>query len=385
MPTRVPLLDLRPQYEALREEILAAVTRVCDSQRYIMGPEVEALESDLASRLGVRHAVAVSSGTDAVLVALMAHDVGPGDEVVTSTYSFFATAGSIVRLGATPVLVDIDPATFNVDPEAVARAITPRTKAIMPVHLFGLSADMDAILDEASRSGVRVIEDAAQAIGATCKDRTVGGLGLAGCFSFFPSKNLGAFGEAGLVTTNDEAFATRVRTLRDHGMKPKYHHQMVGGNFRMDALQAAVLRVKAPHLSTWTEARRLNAARYVRLFRDAGLHDRVVLPIEPRDRRHIFNQFVIRAADRDGLKRHLDAVGIGNEIYYPVPFHLQPCFADLGYKAGDLPEAERAARETLALPIYGELTLEQQQAVVQAIADFMLIGDSAERATRARA
>ena len=385
MPTRVPLLDLRPQYEALREEILAAVTRVCDSQRYIMGPEVEALESDLASRLGVRHGVAVSSGTDAVLVALMAHGVGPGDEVVTSTYSFFATAGSIVRLGATPVLVDIDPATFNLDPGAIARAITPRTKAIMPVHLFGLSADMDAILDEASRSGVRVIEDAAQAIGATYKDRTVGGLGLAGCFSFFPSKNLGAFGEAGLVVTNDEAFATRVRMLRDHGMKPKYHHHIVGGNFRMDALQAAVLRVKAPHLSTWSEARRLNAARYVRLFRDAGLSDRIVLPIEPRGRRHIFNQFVIRAADRDGLKRHLDAVGIGNEIYYPVPFHLQPCFADLGYKIGDFPEAERAARDSLAVPIYGELTLEQQQAVVQAIADFMLIGDSADRATRARA
>jgi len=385
MPTRVPLLDLRPQYEALREEILAAVTRVCDSQRYILGPEVEAFESDLASRLGVRHGVAVSSGTDAVLVALMAHGVGPGDEVVTSTYSFFATAGSIVRLGATPVLVDIDPATFNLDPGAIARAITPRTKAIMPVHLFGLSADMDPILDEASRSGIRVIEDAAQAIGATYKDRTVGGLGLAGCFSFFPSKNLGAFGEAGLVVTNDEAFATRVRMLRDHGMKPKYHHHIVGGNFRMDALQAAVLRVKAPHLSTWSEARRLNAARYVRLFRDAGLSDRIVLPIEPRGRRHIFNQFVIRAADRDGLKRHLDAVGIGNEIYYPVPFHLQPCFADLGYKIGDFPEAERAARDSLAVPIYGELTLEQQQAVVQAIADFMLIGDSADRATRARA
>jgi dTDP-4-amino-4,6-dideoxygalactose transaminase len=384
MATKVPFLDLRPQYEALRDEILAAVVRVCDSQRYIMGPEVEALEAELASLLGVRQAVAVSSGTDALLAALMALDVGPGDEIVTSTYSFFATAGSIVRLGATPVLVDIDPVTFNLDPGSVARAVTPRTKAIMPVHLFGLSADMDAILDEASRSGIRVVEDAAQAIGATYKGRTVGGLGTAGCFSFFPSKNLGAFGEAGLVTTNDEAFAARVRILRDHGMKPKYHHQVVGGNFRMDALQAAVLRVKAPHLSLWSEARRVNASRYVRLFREAGLQGRITLPTEPGDRRHIFNQFVIRTSDRDGLKRHLDAEGIGNEIYYPVPFHMQPCFADLGYQAGDFPEAERAAQETLALPIFGELTLEQQQTVVQAIADFILIGDGAGRETRAR-
>jgi dTDP-4-amino-4,6-dideoxygalactose transaminase len=384
MATKVPLLDLRPQYEALRDEILAAVVRVCDSQRYIMGPEVEALEAELASLLGVRQAVAVSSGTDALLAALMALDVGPGDEIVTSTYSFFATAGSIVRLGAKPVLVDIDPVTFNLDPGSVARAVTPRTKAIMPVHLFGLSADMDAILDEASRSGIRVVEDAAQAIGATYKGRTVGGLGTAGCFSFFPSKNLGAFGEAGLVTTNDEAFAARVRILRDHGMKPKYHHQVVGGNFRMDALQAAVLRVKAPHLSLWSEARRVNASRYVRLFREAGLQGRITLPTEPGDRRHIFNQFVIRTSDRDGLKRHLDAEGIGNEIYYPVPFHMQPCFADLGYQAGDFPEAERAAQETLALPIFGELTLEQQQTVVQAIADFILISDGAGRETRAR-
>lgn len=368
MSVRVPLLDLKPQYDALREEILAAVTRVCDSQRYIGGPEVEGVESELAALLGVRHAVAVSSGTDALLVALMALDIGPGDEVITSTYSFFATAGAIVRVGAKPVLVDIDPATYNIDPAGVSRAVTGRTRAIVPVHLFGLSADMDPILNEASRSGVPVIEDAAQAIGATYDGRPVGSLGACGCFSFFPSKNLGALGDAGLVTTNDPSLAQRIRVLRDHGMQPKYHHQLVGGNFRMDALQAAVLRVKAPHVSAWTEARRVNADRYARLFRAEGLEQVMVLPREPSGRRHIFNQFVIRTADRDGLKRHLDAEGIGNEIYYPVPFHLQPCFASLGHVLGDFPEAERAARETLALPIFGELTLEQQQAVVQAIA-----------------
>jgi len=368
--TTVPLLDLQAQNGPLRDEILAAIARVCDSQRFIMGPEVEELENELARMLGVPHAVAVSSGTDAVLLALMTLGISPGDEVITSTYSFFATAGSIVRLGARPVLVDIDPATFNADPAAVADAITPRTKAIMPVHLFGLSADMDPILDEASRSGIAVIEDAAQAIGATYKSRPVGALGAIGCFSFFPSKNLGAFGEAGLLTLRDATIAERARMLRNHGMQPKYYHHLVGGNFRMDAMQAAVLRVKAPHLDAWTEARRLNARRYHRLFGDAGLEGRVALPQEPEGCRHIFNQFVIRSPARDELKRHLDARGIGNEIYYPVPFHLQPCFASLGYHHGDFPHAERAAVESLAIPIYGELAVEQQQMVVGAIAEF---------------
>jgi dTDP-4-amino-4,6-dideoxygalactose transaminase len=363
----IPLLDLQPQYAPLRDEILAAIARVCDSQQFIMGPEVSALESELARLIGVEHAVAVSSGTDALLLAMMALGIGPGDEIVTSTYSFFATAGSIVRLGAQPVLVDIDPATFNINPRALSRAVTPRTKAIMPVHLFGLAADMDPILDEASRSGVPVIEDAAQAIGASYKSRAAGAMGAIGCFSFFPSKNLGAFGDAGLVTMKDGKLAKRARLLRTHGMEPKYYHHEVGANFRMDAVQAAVLRVKAPHLSAWTEARRVNAARYRRLFADAGLMDIVQLPSEPRDCRHIYNQFVIRTPERDRLKRHLDASGIGNEIYYPVPFHLQPCFAGLGHHAGDFPEAERAANESLALPIYGELTLEQQQAVVDAV------------------
>lgn len=366
----VPLLDLHAQCRPLRAEILAAITRVIDSQWFIMGPEVDALEAELASLLGVDHAIAVSSGTDAVLLALMALGVERGDEVITSTYSFFATAGSIVRIGARPVLVDIDPSTYNLDPASVERAVTPRTRVIIPVHLFGLSADLGPILDIASRAGAAIIEDAAQAIGATYRSRYVGTFGEFGCFSFFPSKNLGAFGEAGLVTTSNATLAARARMLRVHGMGPKYYHRAVGGNFRMDALQAAVLRVKAPHLREWTNARRRNASRYMSLFHDAGLDDRVTLPIEPEGRRHVFNQFVIRLADRDGLKHHLDARGIGNEIYYPVPFHMQPCFADLGHSQGDFPHAERAARETLALPVYGELSVDDQQVVVSTIAEY---------------
>jgi dTDP-4-amino-4,6-dideoxygalactose transaminase len=370
MDIQVPLLDLQMQYRPLRNEILAAVTRVCDSQRFIMGPEITGLEDELARLLGVRQAIGVSSGTDALLLALMALDIGPGDEVVTTTYSFFATAGAIVRVGARPVLVDIDPVTFNIDPERAAAALTPRTKAVLPVHLYGLSADLDPIMETAARAGISVVEDAAQAIGARYKGRPAGGIGTCGCFSFFPSKNLGAFGDAGLLTTEDEALANRARLLRMHGMEPKYYHHLVGGNFRMDALQAAVLRVKAPHLAAWTEARRANAERYRGLFRDAGISDRVTLPVEPPDRTHIYNQFVIRVPDRDGLKRHLDGCGIGTEIYYPVPFHLQPCFAGLGYRLGDFPHAERAASESLAIPIYGELTVGQQEAVVGAIADY---------------
>ena len=371
MSVKVPLLDLQAQYRPLRDEILAAIARVCDSQRFIMGPEITALEEEMARLLGIRHTIAVSSGTDALLLALMALDIKAGDEVVTTTYSFFATAGAIVRVGARPVFVDIDPATFNIDPDRIRPALTPRTKAILPVHLFGLSADLDPIADIASRAGIPVIEDAAQAIGAAYKSRPVGGVGAFGCFSFFPSKNLGAFGDAGLLATNDDAFAKRARLLRTHGMEPKYYHHLVGGNFRMDALQAAILRVKAPHLATWTDARRANAQRYRALFRDAALGDRVRLPVEPPDRRHIFNQFVIRTADRDALKRHLDERGIGTEIYYPVPFHLQPCFADLGHRRGEFPHAERAAAESLALPIYGELTAAQQGAVVGEVAAFV--------------
>jgi dTDP-4-amino-4,6-dideoxygalactose transaminase len=370
MPTNVPLLDLQAQYRPIRDELLAALVRVADSQRFIMGPEIEAVEKELAALLGIRHAVSVSSGTDALLLALMALEIGPGDEVVTTAYSFFATAGAIVRVGARPVLVDIDPETFNIDPDQVASAITPRTRAIVPVHLFGQAADLDRLLEAARPAGVPIIEDAAQAIGATYRERPVGGIGTFGCFSFFPSKNLGAFGDAGLLTTNDDRLARRARLLRTHGMEPKYYHHLVGGNFRMDALQAAVIRVKAPHLSAWTEGRRRNAARYRALFRDAGLDAVVTLPVERSDRLHIFNQFVIRSSDRDALKAHLDEHGIGTEIYYPVPFHLQPCFAGLGYRRGVFPHAERAAADSLALPIYAELRSDQQATVVASVAAF---------------
>ena len=371
LQVRVPLLDLSAQNAPLRGEILAAITRVCDSQRFILGPEVEALEQELSAILGVQHAVAVSSGTDALLLALMALGISRGDEVITSTYSFFASASAIARLGATPVFVDIDRETYNLDPVHLGAAITPRTKAILPVHLFGLTADMDPIVDAASRAGIAIVEDAAQAIGATYKGRPAGGIGTCGGFSFYPSKNLGAFGDAGLVTTNDREFANRLRSMREHGMGPKYHHAAIGGNFRMDTLQAAILRVKAPHLAAWTDARRENAARYGILFREAGVTDLVALPVEPPGRRHIFNQFVIRTARRDELRAHLTERGIGTEVYYPVPLHLQPCFGYLGHRRGDFPVAEAAAAESLALPIYGELAPAQQQMVAAAVARFI--------------
>jgi dTDP-4-amino-4,6-dideoxygalactose transaminase len=366
----VPLLDLQAQYRPLRDEILAAITRVCDSQRFIMGPEIDALERELSALLGVKHAITVSSGTDALLLALMTLDIKVGDEVITPTYSFFATAGAVERLGARPVLVDIDPETFNIDVAKAIAAITPNTKAIIPVHLFGLSADLAPIMNAADRAGIPVIEDAAQAIGSTYHSRRVGAIGAMGCFSFFPSKNLGAFGDAGLLTTEDDRLAKRARLLRTHGQEPKYYHHLVGANFRMDALQAAILRVKAPHLAGWTEGRRANAARYRTLFAAAGVDGAVSLPTEPPDRLHIFNQFVIRTPERDALKRHLDSRGVGNEIYYPVPFHLQPCFAHLGHRRGDFPHAERAAAESLAIPVYGELSQDQQEFVVSAVAEF---------------
>jgi len=368
-PTQVPMLDLQAQYRPIRDAIIDAVTRVCDSQRFIMGPEVEGMERDLAAYLGVTHAVGVSSGTDAILLAMMALGIGPGDEVITSTYSFFATAGCVARIGATPVFVDIDPVTYNIDSAATAAAVTSRTRAIIPVHLYGQSADLDPLLEIATRAGVPLIEDAAQAIGATYKGRMVGGVGRVGCFSFFPSKNLGAFGDGGLVTTNDDALAASLRRLRVHGADRQYYHQVIGGNFRLDALQAAVLRVKLPHLAGWTEARRRNAARYDELFADAGLTGRVTLPVAAPHCRHIFNQYVIRVPRRDAVKAHLESRQVGCAIYYPVPFHEQACFAYLGYRTGQFPHAELAARETLALPIYGELTAEQQRYVVSVLAE----------------
>jgi len=367
--TPVPLLDLEAQYRPLRDEILAAITRVCDSQRFILGPEVEALERELAQYVGVPEAVTVSSGTDALLAPLMALGIGPGDEVITSTFSFFATAGSVARLGATPVLVDIDPLTYNIDPARIRAALTPRTRAIIPVHLYGLCADMDPIMEIAASAGVPVIEDAAQAIGATYKSRQAGTIGRIGCFSFFPSKNLGAFGDGGFITTSDAALAHEIRLLRNHGAEPKYFHKRIGGNFRLDALQAAVLRVKLPHLERWTSMRQTNAGRYDALFRARGLTDRVTLPAAPSSCRHIYNQYVVRVPERDRVRQALADRGIGTEIYYPVPFHLQECFASLGHKRGDFPHAEAAATSVLALPIFGELTSDQQTHVVDALAD----------------
>ena len=365
---KVPLLDLQAQYATIREEVRAAMDRVCDSQHFILGPEVSAFEDEVVAFCDARFAVGVSSGTDALLLALMAVGVGPGDEVVTSTYSFFATAGTIARLGARPVFVDIERATFNLDPAMLASRLTPRTKAIVPVHLFGCCCDMDAVSAVAAAQELAVIEDAAQAIGALDDRRRVAGsIGTAGCLSFFPSKNLGGFGDAGMVLTNDAELAERMRILRVHGSKPKYHHHLVGGNFRIDALQAAVLRVKLKYLNGWTKARRENADRYRMLFAECGI-DGLVLP-EDRPG-HIYNQFVIRCRQRDQLQRFLLEHHIGSEVYYPVPLHLQPCFAELGYREGDLPEAEAAARESLALPIYPELTEDAQRYIVERIREF---------------
>ncbi len=366
----VPLLDLHEQYRPIREDVLRAIARVADSQQFILGPEVDALERELADHLHVGHAVGVSSGTDALLIALMALGIGAGDEVITPTYSFFATAGCVSRLGATPVFVDIDPVTFNIDVDAVRRAITPRTRAVMPVHLYGLPADMDALFDVTRAAGIPVIEDAAQAIGARYHDRPVGGIGTVGCFSFFPTKNLGAFGEGGLVTTNDAALAREVRLLRNHGMDPKYVHSRIGGNFRLDALQAAVLRVKLPHLRAWTDARRRNADRYRELVAEYDLGARLELPVEPPGLSHIYNQFVVRHAQRDALRAHLAEARVGTEIYYPVPFHRQACFASVAGDPTRFPVADRAAATSLALPIYGELTAAQQRHVVASIAAF---------------
>jgi dTDP-4-amino-4,6-dideoxygalactose transaminase len=367
---KVPLLDLKGQFAPLRADILAAITRVCDAQQFVLGPEVEALERELAAFLDIPHEVGVSSGTDALLAALMTLEVGPGDEVITTPFSFFATAGCIARLGARPVFVDIDAGTFNIDAKAVSSAVTSKTKAIVPVHLYGQSADMDPILEVARQKSLAVIEDAAQAIGTKYRNRVVGGLGTIGCFSFFPTKNLGTFGDAGLVTTRDAALARKIRATRQHGGEIKYHHESVGGNFRLDALQAAILRVKLPHLNDWTAARRRNADRYDAMFASSGLTATVRLPVRDANSTHIFHQYVIRVPNRERLRAHLQERGIGTEVYYPLPLHLQPCFRSLGYSAGAFPAAEAAANDVLALPIYGELSEDQQAWVVEAIREF---------------
>jgi dTDP-4-amino-4,6-dideoxygalactose transaminase len=380
----VPLLDLKAQYAPLREEIREAIDRVADAQYFILGPEVEALEKEIAAYSQCEFGIGMSSGSDALLVALMAIDLKPGDEVITSTYTFFATAGAVARLNAKPVFVDIDPLTYNIDAQQVAAAITDRARAIIPVHLYGQVADMDPIMEIARAHKLYVIEDAAQAIGAEAQGRRAGSIGDMGCFSFFPSKNLGGFGDGGMITTNDAELAKKIRLLRNHGYSPRYYNKVVGGNFRLDAIQAAILRVKLKYLDQWTEGRQRNAASYRRLFEEAELSIKpstvagkplsdfsgVVLPEEASDGRHIYNQFVIRSGHRDELMKHLQERKIGTEIYYPVPMHVQECFADLAYHAGDFPLSERAAAETLALPIYPELTEEMMATVVDAIADF---------------
>lgn len=367
---RVPLLDLKAQYAGIRSEILQTIDRVCESQYFILGPEVSALEDEVARYCGASFAVGMSSGTDALLAALMAIGVGAGDEVVTTPYSFFATAGVVARLGARTVFVDIERESFNINSRAVREKVTSRTKAILPVHLFGRCADLDPLLEIGNERGIAVIEDAAQAIGARdSRGRQAGTVGAIGCFSFFPSKNLGAFGDGGMVVTNDADLADRLRVLRVHGSKPKYYHHVVGGNFRLDALQAAVLRVKLKYLDGWTAARRRNAARYRDLFKEEALRDGgVTLPSDTAG--HIYNQFVIRASHRDELRAHLKDQGVETEVYYPVPLHLQDCFRDLGYRERDFPESEAAAAESLALPIYPELNEGQLRAVVSSVGEF---------------
>jgi len=368
--TSVPLLDLKAQYATIRDEIRAKVDEVMDNQAFILGAEVKAFEEECAAYCGARHAVGVSSGTDALIIALMGLDIGPGAEVITSPFTFFATAGSITRVGAKPVFVDIDRETYNIDPDKVEAAVTDKTKAIMPVHIFGQCVDMDRINAIAKEHDLAVIEDAAQAIGSEYKGRRAGSLGTVGCFSFFPSKNLGGFGDGGMVTTNDDALAEKITLLRMHGAHSGYLHDMVGGNFRLDALQAAVLRIKLRHLDGWTDGRRRNADDYRRRCEAAGLtSDEIMLPAPVMDR-HIYNQFVIRATDRDGLRNHLTEIKIGNAIYYPLPLHLQECFAQLGYGEGDFPVSEAAAKEVLALPVYNELTGEQRACVVDGIRSF---------------
>jgi len=382
----VPLLDLKLQYKSLKTELDAAVQSVVESQYFILGPEVEKMEQAMNAYIGCSYSYGVSSGTDALLLALMALDIKPGDEVIVPDYSFFATAGVVSRLNAIPVFADIDPVTFNIDPECIVKKITPKTKAIIPVHLYGQSAEMESIMAVAKKHGLYVIEDGAQAIGVHYKDgRKVGAIGDIGCFSFFPSKNLGCFGDGGLVTTNDSVLAQKMKDLRVHGMNPKYYHKYIGGNFRIDALQAAVLSIKLPHLDAWSAKRRENAWIYTQLFQQHGLtenpgiiafneNNRVLLPVSVHQgsgiqNHHIFNQYIIRVEKRNALRKYITDKGIGNDIYYPVPFHAQECFQYLN-QGTDFPVSSCAANDSLALPIFPELTNEQISYVVETIADF---------------
>ncbi|MCK5850524.1 MAG: DegT/DnrJ/EryC1/StrS family aminotransferase [Kiritimatiellae bacterium] len=373
----VPLLDLKAQYKGIREDVRKAIDEVCDAQYFILGPKVQAFEERVADYCGSAHSVGLSSGTDALLVALMALGVGPGDAVVTTPYTFFATAGSIVRLGATPIFVDIDPVSFNIDVVKLRellnnmpdrfKGLTP--KVIMPVHLYGQCVDMKGVMDVAADFGLKVVEDAAQAIGAEYPGENgaarAGAIGDVGCFSFFPSKNLGGFGDGGMAVTNDPELAESMRRIRNHGSHPKYYHEMMGGNFRLDAIQAVVLNVKLDHLEEWHEMRRKNAGIYDDLFGQTPVQTPSAVYKDKGIRNyHIYNQYVVRVAERDAVRERMKEAGVGCEIYYPLALHMQECFSDLGYKSGDMPESEKAAGETLALPIYPELTREMQEEVV---------------------
>ncbi len=365
-----PFLDLKAEYATMKGDIRAAVDKVLESQQFIMGPEVKQLEAKIAAFIGSGFAIACASGSDALLLALMALGVDSGDEVITPPFTFVATAGSIARLKARPVFVDIDRETYNLDPTLLEAAITSRTKAIMPVHLFGLPAEMGKINEIARAQRVPVIEDAAQSIGARYRDQYVGNIGAYGCFSFFPSKNLGGAGDGGMITTNDPELAERISVLREHGSRKKYHYDLLGMNSRLDSLQAAILLVKFKHLAAMSQARRRNAERYRELFRQTGLDKLIALPVEPAGMHHVYNQFVIRSPERDQLREHLRNGGIPTEIYYPSPLHLQPAFADLAYRAGDFPQSEEASQHVLALPVFPQMTEEQQKMVVDGMAQF---------------
>ena len=367
---KVPILDLKAQFRSIRQEVLTVMEQVCEEQGFVLGPRVHKLEEALGKFIGTSEAVGVASGSDALLLSLMDLGVGPGDEVITSPFTFFSTAGVISRLHARPVFVDVRADTFNINPDELEPAMTDRTKAIIPVHLFGQCAEMEKINQVALPKGVPVIEDACQAIGAARNGVRAGGFGYTGCFSFFPSKNLGGFGDGGLITTHDSDLAGRLRALRVHGSNSDYHHHLIGMNSRLDALQAAVLHVKLKYVEGWTEKRRLNAERYHEAFQELGLLDRITLPWVDRANYHVYNQFTIRTPQRDELSAYLTQHGVGNKIYYPVPLHLQECYQELGYREGQLSESEKSAKEVLSLPIYSELTSDQITYVVETIRDF---------------
>jgi dTDP-4-amino-4,6-dideoxygalactose transaminase len=378
----VPLLDINRGNESLIDEIMPVIEEVCRSGWFVLGPQCQRLETSMAELAGAPHGVACASGSDALLLALMAFDIGPGDEVLVPSFTFFATASAVTRLGATPVWVDIDPVTFNIDPERMKDAITAATKAVIPVHLFGQAADMGAINEIARENGLKVIEDAAQAHGAKYNGKPVGSLGDIGCFSFYPTKNLGGFGDGGMLVTSDDETAEKLRLLRVHGMNPRYYHQVIGINSRLDAIQAAVLNVKMPHLPEWTELRRKNAARYDQMFADAGLDDRFTLPATAENRYHVWNQYTLRVPNgqRDELRAFLGDLKVGTEIYYPIALHQQACFRKLGLGDADLPETERATDEVLHLPIFPELTEAEQQTVVARISEYYVEDARAEAA-----